>query len=150
LITAIVVEVDELPYRNLQLSRHIVRLTVIDEYTGDAWQFRASRRIRSDDVMHTLTGLFTSNGVPEHIRSDNGPEFITKAIGDWLPSVGVQALFIQSGSPCENGYNKSFNGKLRGELLNGEIFYLLKEVEILTERLEKGVQHNPSTQLARV
>ena len=100
--------------------------------------------------MHTLTGLFTSNGVPERIRSDNGPEFTAKAIRDWLPRVGVQALFIQPASPCENGYNESFNGKLRDELLNGEIFYSLKEVETLTERLEKGVQHNPSTQLARV
>ncbi len=93
-----------------------------------------SRRIRSDDVMHTLTGLFTSNGVPEYIRSDNGPEFTAKAIRDWLPRVGVQALFIQTGSPWENGYNKSFNGQLRDELLNGEIFYSLKEVEILTEQ----------------
>jgi transposase InsO family protein len=67
-----------------------------------------------------------------------------------LPRVGVQALFIQPDSPWENGYNKSFNGQLRDELLNGEIFYSLKEVEILTEPLEKGVQHNPSTQLARV
>ena len=82
---------------------------------------QAARRIRSDDVMHTLTGLFTSNGVPEHIRSDNGPEFTAKAIRGWLPRVGVRTLFIQPGSPWENGYNESFNGKLR-------------EVEILTER----------------
>ena len=84
--------------------------------------------------MHTLTGLFTSNGVPEHIRSDNGPEFTAKAIRDWLPRVGVRTLFIQPGSPWENGYCESFNGKLRDELLNREIFYSLKEVQILTER----------------
>ena len=85
-------------------------------------------------MMHTLTGLFTSNGVPEHIRSDNGPEFTSKAIRDWLPRVGVRTLFIQPGSPWENVYNESFNGMLRDELLNREIFYSLKEVEILTER----------------
>ncbi len=94
----------------------------------------AVQRIRSDDVMHTLTGLFASNGVPEHIRSDNGPEFTAKAVRDWLPRVEVQTLFIQPGSPWENGYNVSFNGKLRDELLNGEIFYSLKEVEIVTEK----------------
>ena len=92
---------------------------------------QAARRIRSDDVMHTLTRLFTSNVVPEHIRSDNGPEFTSKAIRGWLPRVGVRTLFIQPGSPWENGYNESFNGKLRDELLNGEIFYSLKEVQIL-------------------
>ena len=69
--------------------------------------------------MHTLTGLFTSNGVPEHIRSDNGPEFTAKAIRGWLPRVGVRTLFIQPGSPWENGCNESFNGKLRDELLDG-------------------------------
>ena len=100
----------------------------------NAWQFRAARRIRSDDVMYELTRLFASKGVPEHIRSDNGPEFTAKAIRDWLPRVGVKTLFIQPGSPWENGYNEIFNGKLRDELLNGEIFYSLKEVEILTEQ----------------
>ena len=100
----------------------------------NAWQFRAAIRIRSDDVMYELTRLFASKGVPEHIRSDNGPEFTAKAIRDWLPRVGVKTLFIQPGSPWENGYNESFNGKLRDELLNGEIFYSLKEVEILTEQ----------------
>ena len=85
-------------------------------------------------MMHTLTGLFTSKGVPEHIRSDNGPEFTAKAIRNWLPRVGVQTLFIAPGSPWENGYCESFNGKLRDELLNGEIFYSLEEVQILTEK----------------
>ncbi|MDP7453508.1 MAG: IS3 family transposase [Arenicellales bacterium] len=115
-------------------GRAVRLLTVIDEYTRECMAIHAARRIRSDDVMHTLTRLFTSNGVPEHIRSDNGPEFTAKAVRDWLPRVGVQTLFIQPGSPWENGYNESFNGKLRDELLNGEIFYSLKEVEILTER----------------
>ncbi len=115
-------------------GRAVRLLTVIDEYTRECMAIQAARRIRSDDVMHTLTGLFTSNGVPEHIRSDNGPEFTAKAIRGWLPRVGVRTLFIQLGSRWENGYNESFNGKLRDELLNGEIFYSLREVQILTER----------------
>ena len=104
---------------------------------GSAWQFRTARRIRSDDVIHTLTELFVLSGVPEHIRSDNGPEFTAKVVRDWLERVGVKTLFIEPGSPWENGYNESFNGKLRDELLNGEIFYSLKEAQILTERWRK-------------
>jgi transposase InsO family protein len=115
-------------------GRAVRLLTVIDEYTRECMAIKAARRIRSDDVMHTLTGLFTSKGVPEHIRSDNGPEFTAKAIRAWLPRVGAHTLFIEPGSPWENGYCESFNGKLRDELLNGEIFYSLKEVQILTER----------------
>ena len=95
---------------------------MVDEYTRECMAIQAARRIRSDDVMHTLTGLFTSNGVPEHIRSDNGPEFTAKAIRDWLPRIDVRTLFIQQGSPWENGYNESFNGKLRDELLMARFF----------------------------
>ena len=115
-------------------GRAVRLLTVIDEFTRECMAIKAARNIRSDDIMHTLTSLFTSNGVPEHIRSDNGPEFTSNAIRDWLPRVGVKTLFIEPGSPWENGYCESFNGKLRDELLNGEIFYSLKEVQILTER----------------
>ena len=115
-------------------GRAVRMLTVIDEFTRECMAIQDARRIRSDDVMYELTRLFASKGVPEHIRSDNGPEFTAKAIRDWLPRVGVKTLFIQPGSPWENGYNESFNGKLRDELLNGEIFYSLKEVEILTEQ----------------
>jgi len=115
-------------------GRAVRMLTVIDEYTRECLAIRVVRRIRSDDVIHTLTELFVLNGVPEHIRSDNGPEFTAKVVRDWLERVGVKTLFIEPGSPWENGYNESFNGKLRDELLNGEIFYSFKEVEILTER----------------
>ena len=115
-------------------GRAVRMITVIDEYTRECMAIRAARRIRSDDVIHLLTELFAFNGVPEHIRSDNGPEFTSKVVRDWLPRVGVKTLFIEPGSPWENGYNESFNGKLRDELLNGEIFYSLKEVQILTER----------------
>ncbi|HIF71752.1 MAG TPA: IS3 family transposase [Dehalococcoidia bacterium] len=115
-------------------GRAVRMLTVIDEYTRECMAIKVARRIRSDDVIHALTELFVLNGVPEHIRSDNGPEFTAKVIRGWLERVGVKTLFIQPGSPWENGYNESFNGKLRDELLNREIFYSLKEVQILTER----------------
>ena len=115
-------------------GRPVRLLAVIDEFSKECLAIKAARRIRSDDVMHTLTGLFTLHGPPEHIRSDNGPEFTSKAIREWLPGVGVQSLFIEPGSPWENGYCESFNGKLRDELLNGEVFNNLKEVQILTEQ----------------
>ncbi len=115
-------------------GRAVRMLNVIDEYTRECLAIRAARRIRSDDVIHTLTELFVLDGAPEHIRSDNGPEFTAKVVRGWLERVGVKTLFIEPGSPWENGYNESFNGKLRDELLNGEIFYSLREVQILTER----------------
>lgn len=109
-------------------------LTVIDEFTRECLAIRPARRFRSNDVIHVLTELFVFHGAPEHIRSDNGPEFTATALRDWLGRVGVKTLFIEPGSPWENGYNESFNGKLRDELLNREIFYSLKEVQILTEQ----------------
>jgi transposase InsO family protein len=115
-------------------GRAVRMLTVIDEYTRECLAIRVARRIRSDDVIHTLTELFVINGAPEHIRADNGPEFTSKMVRGWLERVGVKTLFIEPGSPWENGYNESFNGKLRDELLNREIFYSLREVQILTER----------------
>ena len=87
-----------------------------------------------DDVLACLTELFTRHGPPDYIRSDNGSEFTAIAVRDWLPKVGVKTLFIEPGSPWENGYNESFNGKLRDELLNGEIFYTLKEAKVLIEQ----------------
>ena len=78
---------------------------------------------------HCLSALFARHGAPEHIRSDNGPEFTAQVVRDWLPRVGVRTLFIEPGSPWENGYNESFNGKLRDELLNGELFYTLREAK---------------------
>ena len=115
-------------------GRAVRMLTVIDEFTRECMAIRTARRIRSDDVIHTLTELFVLSGVPEHIRSDNGPEFTAKVVRDWLERVGVKTLFIEPCSPWENGYNESSNGKLRDELLNREIFYSLKEAQILTER----------------
>ena len=115
-------------------GRAVRMLTVIDEFTRECMAIKVARRIRSDDVIHALTELFVLNGAPEHIRSDNGPEFTAKVVRGWLERVGVKTLFIQPGSPWENGYNESFNGKLRDELLNREIFYSLGEVQILTEQ----------------
>ena len=85
-------------------------------------------------MIEELTNLFILHGRPEHIRSDNGPEFTSKAIRKWLGNLKVGPLFIEPGSPWENGYNESFNGKLRDELLNGEIFYTLAEARIIIER----------------
>ncbi len=109
-------------------------LTVIDEFTRQCLAIVVARRLRSDDVLHCLTELFIDHGPPDHIRSDNGAEFTAKAVRSWLARIGVKTLFIEPGSPWENGYNESFNGKLRDELLNGEIFYTLPEAKVLIER----------------
>ena len=109
-------------------------LTIIDEYTRECLAIEVGRRLDADAVLQRLTELFVSRRPPDSIRSDNGPEFTAKAVREWLGRVGVKTLFIEPGSPWENGYNESFNGKLRGELLNGEISYSLKEARILIER----------------
>jgi len=109
-------------------------LTIIDEYTRECLAIHVQRKLKHDDVLAVLTNLFTQHGPPEHIRSDNGSEFTAIAVREWLEKVKVQTLFITPGSPWENGYNESFNGKLRDELLNGEIFYTLKEAQILIKR----------------
>ena len=109
-------------------------LTLVDEYTRECLAIDVARRLRSDDVLERLSWLFATRGVPKHIRSDNGPEFTAKVVREWLERVGVKTLFIEPGSPWENGYVESFNGKLTDEFLNGEIFYTLKEAKILIER----------------
>lgn len=115
-------------------GRVIRMLTVIDEYTRECLAIEVERRLRSDDVLHCLARLFTSHGPPDHIRSDNGSEFTAEVVRDWLKRLHVKTLYIQPGSPWENGYNESFNGKLRDELLNGEIFYSLIEAKVLIEQ----------------
>ena len=109
-------------------------LVVIDEYTRECLAILVARHITSQDVIDQLYELFLLRGVPEHIRSDNGPEFTAEAIRKWLNHVGVKTLFIEPGSPWENGYIESFNSKLRDELLNGEIFTTLTEAKILIEQ----------------
>lgn len=115
-------------------GRRFRMLTVIDEYTRECLAIAVARRLTSDDVLQVLTDLFVDRGPPDHIRSDNGPEFVAKEVRGWLGRVGVKTLFIEPGSPWENGYNESFNGKLRDELLDREIFYSLREAEVLIER----------------
>ena len=106
-------------------------LTILDEYTRECLAILVERRLTSEDVIDQLFNLFILRGIPEHIRSDNGPEFTAKAIRKWLARIGVKALFIEPGSPWENGYIESFNGKLRDELLNREIFTTLTEAKVL-------------------
>jgi len=109
-------------------------LTVIDEYTRECLAIKVDRKLNSENVVETLGDLFLFKGVPDNIRSDNGAEFTAKRVRGWLDRLGAQTLFIEPGSPWENGYNESFNGKLRDELLNGEIFYTLREAKILIEQ----------------
>ena len=115
-------------------GKRIRMLTVIDEYSRECLAIETQRGLRSQDVLDVVAELMLKHGTPDHIRSDNGPEFIAKALREWLTRVGVKTLFIEPGSPWENGYNESFNGKLRDECLNGEIFYSLKEAQIIIER----------------
>ena len=109
-------------------------LVVIDEYTRECLALRVARRLGSLPGIETLADVMLVRGIPEHIRSDNGPEFIAEELRKWLGKVGTKTLYIEPGSPWENGYGESFNGKLRDEFLNGEIFSSLKEAQILTER----------------
>jgi len=109
-------------------------LTIIDEYTRECLAIKVDRKLNSTDVVDALLDLFVMHGVPDYIRSDNGSEFTARLVRQWLKKLKVKTLFIEPGSPWENGYNESFNGKLRDELLNGEIFYTLKEAQVLIEQ----------------
>lgn len=108
-------------------------LCVIDEFTRECLAVRVERRLNARVVLEVLADLFLTHGPPEHIRSDNGPEFIEKALREWLTRLGVKTLFIEPGSPWENGYCKSFNSKLRDELLAREVFYTMPEAKTLIE-----------------
>ena len=118
-------------------GRAFKMLTVIDEYTRECLAIVVDRRLRSTDVIEAMAVLFIRKGLPEHIRSDNGPEFCAKAVREWLDRLRVGPLFIEPGSPWENGYCESFNGKLRDELLNRELFYTLEEAKVLIENWRK-------------
>lgn len=114
-------------------GRAIRMLTVIDEYTRECLAIDVGRRLGADDVLFRLSELMIGRGVPDHVRSDNGPEFTARAVRDWLGRIGAQTLFIEPGSPWENGYCESFNSKLRDELLDGELFFSLAEAQVLIE-----------------
>lgn len=115
-------------------GKKIRMLTVIDEFTRKCLSLRVGSWLKADDVLETLSTLLITEGVPDYIRSDNGSEFTAKALREWIGSLGVKTAYIEPGSPWENGYNESFNGKLRDELLNREIFYSLKEAKVLIEQ----------------
>ena len=108
-------------------------LNIIDEFTHECLAIRIDRKLKSVDVIDVLSDLFILRGVPERLRSDNGPEFVAKAVQDWIAAVGAKAAYIAPGSPWENGFIESFNARLRDELLDGEIFYSLAEARIVVE-----------------
>jgi putative transposase len=108
-------------------------LNLIDEFTHECLVIRVDRKLKSADVIDVLSDQFILRGVPEHIRSDNGPEFVAKAVQDWIAAVGAKTAYIERGSPWENGFIESFNARLRDELLDGEIFYSLAEARIVIE-----------------
>ncbi|HTT22829.1 MAG TPA: IS3 family transposase [Candidatus Sulfotelmatobacter sp.] len=115
-------------------GRTLRLLVLIDEYTRECLAIRVARRLTSYEVIETLADVMLWRGIPEHIRPDNGPEFVANELQKWLGKVGTGTLYIEPGSPWENGYGESFNGKLRDECLNGEIFYSLKEAQIVIEK----------------
>ena len=108
-------------------------LNIVDEFTHECLAIRIDRKLKSMDVIDVLSDLFILRGVPEHVRSDNGPEFVATAVQEWIAAVGARTAYITPGSPWENGFIESFNARLRDELLDGENFYSLKEARIVIE-----------------
>src|SRR5262249_51823087 len=105
-------------------------LNVLDEFTHESLAIRVARKLKAIDVIDVLSDLFIVRGVPGHVRSDNGPEFVATAVQEWIAAVGAKTAYIAPGSPWENGYIESFNARPRDELLDGEIFYSLREAQI--------------------
>ena len=112
-------------------------LNIIDEYSRECLAIRVDRKLNSGNVIDVLSDLFILRGIPSFIRSDNGPEFVAQAVQDWIKAVGAKTAYIEPGSPWENGYCESFNARFRDEFLNGEIFYSLREAQILIEEWRK-------------
>jgi transposase InsO family protein len=115
-------------------GRRFRMLCVVDEFTREALAIRVGRKLSSADVIDTLADLFVARGVPAHVRSDQGPEFVAEAVKGWVAGVGAATAYIERGSPWENGYVESFNARLRDELLNGEVFHTIAEARVLIER----------------
>jgi transposase InsO family protein len=115
-------------------GRRFRMLCVVDEFTREALAIRVGRKLTSADVIDTLADLFVLRGVPAHIRSDQGPEFVAEAVKGWIAGAGAAAAYIERGSPWENGYVESFNARLRDELLDGEVFRTVAEARVLIER----------------
>lgn len=114
-------------------GRKFRMLCVVDEFTREALAIRVARKLTSSDVIDVLADLFLAHGAPAHLRSDQGPEFIAEAVRAWVAGVGARTAYIEKASPWENGYVESFSGKLRDELLNGEVFNTLREAQVLIE-----------------
>ena len=119
-------------------GRNLKLLTIVDEYSRECLAIVTKRSLKAFDVLNSLADLFLEKGLPEYIRSDNGPEFIAVELRKWLFELGVSTLFIEPGSPWENGYIESFNGKFRDEFLAGELFDTLGEAQVLTERWRRS------------
>ena len=115
-------------------GRTLRLLTLIDEYTRECLAIGVARRLGSQEVIETLADVMLGGGIPEYLRSDNGPEFVARELRKWLARPGTGTLYIEPGSPWENGYCERFNGKLRDVCLNGEIFYSLKEAQVVIEQ----------------
>ena len=125
----------------LSNGKKVRMLTVIDEFSRKCLAIRVAHNLKSDDVLIILSELFLQEGIPDYIRSDNGSEFTAKTLKDWLHKLKVKTAFIEPGSPWENGYNESFNGRLRDELLNGESFSTLKEAQTIIEDWRNHYNH---------
>ena len=121
----------------LACGKGIRMLTVIDEYTRECLAIRVAYSLKSDDVLDVLSDLFLLKGMPDYIRSDNGSEFTAHTLREWLKKLKVRTAYIEPGSPWENGFNERFNGSLRDECLNGELFYTLKEAQVIIEAWRK-------------
>jgi putative transposase len=115
-------------------GRRIRLMTLIDEFTRKCLAIHVARRINAIRVIETLADVMLFEGIPTYIRSDNGPEMVAKVLREWLTGLGTRSLYIEPGSPWENGFCESFNGKLRDECLNGEIFYSLREAQVVIEQ----------------
>ena len=115
-------------------GKPIRMLTVIDEFSRECLSIRVKHRLNNDDVLDVLSDLFIAKGMPDYIRSDNGSEFTAKILQEWLQRLSVKTAFITPGSPWENGYNESFNGRLQDECLKGGVFNSLKEAQIIIEQ----------------
>jgi len=123
-------------------------LTLVDEYTRECLALRAGYNLKAHDVLGVLSDVFINRGLPDYIRSDNGSEFTAKMLQDWLKRLNVKTAFITPGSPWENGYNESFNGRFRDEFLNQETFYTLEEARVLTDKWRYNYNHiRPHTSL---
>lgn len=124
----------------LSNGKKIRMLTLIDEYTRKCLAIEVGYQLNSQDILDILKEVLINEGLPDYIRSD-GSEFTATLVKDWLRSLGVKTAYIEPGSPWENGYNESFNGKLRDELLNGDVFYTLKEAQVLIEQWRQHYNH---------